>query len=105
MIYHNDDFIEIEFSKYPAVIVSCNDLNNEIYQVSIVEYEGDYMNIKKDNIKKKLSLTNHNKLSILSMFGDWFYEDHKRLFQSLIIENIDITPTEKNLLLLQVNLF
>lgn len=90
MIFQNDDFIKIDSSNYPAVIVSCNDFNSEKYLVSIVEYGGDYLFVENDNIIKKLSLTNEKKLSILSMFGSWFYESHKRLFQSLIIENINI---------------
>jgi len=78
------DFILIEKSKKPGLIVSKVE---DILLVSIYEYMGDYISV--DNNKSKyIELEVTEQLSILANFGEWFYEQHKELYQEIIINNI-----------------
>ena len=99
-------FISIKESNKPGVIISYdfNDLNNKIL-VSIHEYGGDYIWIDKnniyldnvdnldnldnlDNIDNIDNIDNYYKLSILANFNDWFYDQHKDIYQNLIINTL-----------------
>ena len=86
-IYRRGDFIDCNISKTPAVvIVQCSD-NNIL--ISIDEYNGDYTFIDPITVEIKLSnIDNYNRLSILAGFGKWFYEQHKELYQELIIDTL-----------------
>ena len=87
-------FISIKESNKPGVIISYdfNDLNNKIL-VSIHEYGGDYIwidknNIYLDNVDNIDNIDNYYKLSILANFNDWFYDQHKDIYQNLIINTL-----------------
>ena len=84
-------FISIKESNKPGVIISYdfNDLNNKIL-VSIHEYGGDYIWIDKNNIylDNVDNIDNYYKLSILANFNDWFYDQHKDIYQNLIINTL-----------------
>ena len=84
MNYNIGDFIITLRSYKPAFIISKDMEDN--FLVSITEFYGDYIWITKDEINNKPDLTIDEKLSILANFGDWFYEQHKILYQELIIE-------------------
>lgn len=85
MDYNIGDFIITYKSWKPALIISKNEVS---YLISIHEYNGDYMWISNSNIIKFADLKSEEKLSIVANFGDWFYDQHKLLYQELIIENL-----------------
>ena len=87
MNYNIGDFITINSSCKPAVIISKNDVISS-FLVSIQEYAGDYKWIYLNEIIKKEDLKSEEKLSLVASFGDWYYDQHKLLYQELIIENL-----------------
>ena len=87
MKYNIGDFIYTHRSNKPALIVSKNE-DVDSFLISIHEYGGDYMWIYLNDIIEKLDLKPEEKLSIVSKFGNWFYDEHKLLYQELIIENL-----------------
>ena len=74
-------------SEYPAIIIGKGEDGNIL--VSIVEYKGDYIWLSIVDVKKA-ELKAEEKLSILAMFGDFFYGIHREFYQELIIETIHI---------------
>ena len=85
------DFIITNFSSFPSLIISKNFSNgNNNYLITIHEYNGDYKLIKTNEINEIINLSIEQKLCILSTYGDWFYKEHKNIFQELIIECINI---------------
>lgn len=78
------DFILIEKSKKPGLIVSKEE---DILLVSIYEYMGDYISVDNNKVKY-INMLPEEQLSILANFGEWFYEQHKELYQEIIIKNI-----------------
>lgn len=85
MNYNIGDFIITYDSWKPAFVISKEKCSDWLL-VSIQEYLGDYQWINKSRIIKKADLTSEEKLSLLANFGDWYYEQHKLLYQELIIE-------------------
>ena len=85
------DFIITNFSNYPSLIIS-KDFNNinDYLLITIHEYNGDYKIIETNEIIEIINLSVEEKLCILSRYGDWFYDEHKNIFQELIIECINI---------------
>ena len=71
-------------SSYPGLIVKKYDKQ---LLVSIVEYKGDYIFCENKDVKKMV-LKPQEELYILSKFGNWFYDLHKLLYQSIILKNI-----------------
>lgn len=88
------DFIFTNYSNFPSLVISkIDDFDNLLfncYLITIHEYNGDYKIINDNEIINIINLTVEEKLSILSRYGDWFYEEHKSIFQELIIECINI---------------
>ena len=87
MNYNVGDFILTYKSDKPAIIISKNE-KTPSFLISISEYGGDYMWIFLNEIIKKPDLDSAEKLSCIAGFGEWFYDQHKLLYQELIIENI-----------------
>lgn len=87
MDYNIGDFIITTKSLKPALIISKDTHDNNMLLVSIDEYNGDYMWISKVNTNPAY-LKSEEKLSILANFGSWFYDQHKLIYQELIIENL-----------------
>ena len=89
MKYNVGDFILTHISNSPAIIilVSKDEYNNS-FLISINEYGGDYIWIYFNDIIKIANLNSEEKLSIIANFGEWFYEQHKILYQELLIENL-----------------
>tara|TARA_B100001057_G_C22806858_1_gene933812 strand:- start:909 stop:1211 length:303 start_codon:yes stop_codon:yes gene_type:complete len=87
MNYNIGDFIITDASLYPALIV---DKNNQAsyFLISIKEYNGDYKWLDPHLIIQLADIKSEEKLSILASFGNWFYQQHKLLYQQLIIENL-----------------
>jgi hypothetical protein len=84
--FNNHDFVITNQSKKPAPIISQKKYeNNYDYLISIDEYGGDY--IWTSDIKRANILT-EEKLSILANFEDFFYNEHKLLYQEIILETI-----------------
>lgn len=83
------DFIITNYSNFPSLIVSKN-IDNRFILVTIHEFNGDYKMIEDSEIIKIITLSVEEKLCILSRYGDWFYHEHKNIFQELIIECINI---------------
>lgn len=84
------DFIFTNYSNFPSLVISKIDDFDNCYLITIHEYNGDYKIINDNEIINIIYLTVEEKLSILTRYGDWFYEKHKSIFQELIIECINI---------------
>ena len=90
MNYNIGDFIVFErnhLSDTIGVIVNkweCN--NNDMnYLVSIKQFKGDYACMTIEHIKGIKNVSIEYKLSLLSSFGDWWYNHHKSIFQDLLV--------------------
>ena len=80
------DFVITSLSCEPGLVVSI-DKNIDHYDkllVSIHEYGGDYAFFDQSDVKK-IYINNYKALSILANYGEWFYEQHKELYQELLI--------------------
>lgn len=84
----NGDFINTSVSSKPAIVIINNfkDNTDEVL-ISINEYSGDYVFVKKNDVTIS-NIDNYEKLNILANFGDWFYEQHKDIYQEHIINTI-----------------
>ena len=78
------DFVLIKESKKPGLIISKVE---DRLLISIHEYNGDYIFVDYDNAEY-INMLPEEELSILANFGEWFYEQHKELYQEIIIKNI-----------------
>ena len=78
------DFVLIAESEKPGLIVSKVE---DRLLISIDEYNGDYILLDYDNAEY-INMLPQEQLSILANFGEWFYEQHKELYQEIIIKNI-----------------
>ena len=78
------DFVLIKESKKPGLIISKVE---DRLLISIHEYKGDYIFVDYDNAEY-INMLPEEELSILANFGEWFYEQHKELYQEIIIKNI-----------------
>ena len=87
MPYNIGDFISTNESSKPALIINKENQDSR-FLISIDEYNGDYMWISSNLINGQANLNSEEKLSILANFGSWFYDQHKLLYQELIIENL-----------------
>lgn len=87
-MFEKYSFIKLTQSSFPGIIIDFKD-NDLSYLISIVEYQGDYLFTDKGNIFE-ISLSPEEKLSILGKFGKWFYDQHKDIFQQVILENLQI---------------
>jgi len=77
------DFIISKHSINPSLIIKKIE---DSYLISITEYDGDYKLIPKtDAIFANLDAS--QELSILSKFGQWFYNEHKIIYQEIIIKH------------------
>ena len=82
MNYKVGDFIITNKSSKPALII--NKRNLELL-ISIVEYKGDYLWVAINEIEL-INLEPEEKMSILSLFGSWFYKEHTLIYQELLLE-------------------
>jgi len=78
------EFVSIAESKKPGLIVSKVE---DRLLISIHEYNGDYIFVDYDNAEY-INMLPEEQLSILANFGEWFYDQHKELYQEIIIKNI-----------------
>ena len=79
-----NNFIISPNSLKPSLIVSESDLQ---YLVTIDEFNGDYKWVDK-YVCDSINLSPEEELSILSNYGEWFYNQHKDIFQELILKNL-----------------
>lgn len=86
------DFIYTNKSKFPAFVISKDEIS---YLVSIIEYGGDYTRIAYENADP-INLESLEKLGILANFGDFFYNQHKELYQEILIEYLT-SISQKNI--------
>ena len=56
--------------------------------ISIPRYNGDYRVEDLYKLTKK-DVTPEDKLSLIGQFGSWWYNDHKSLYQSILIEALN----------------
>ena len=80
------DFVLIKESKKPGIIISTKVEDSLL--ISIHEYDGDYIFVDYNN-REYIDIEPEEKLSILANFGEWFYDEHKELYQEILIENIN----------------
>lgn len=80
----NGDFIITSKSSFPAVIIQKDETSS---LVSIQEYNGDYLFIDNTEINKT-NLKPEEELSLLSNYSTWFYNEHKNIFQEIILKNL-----------------
>ena len=78
------EFVLIKESKKPGLIISKVE---DRLLISIHEYRGDYILVDYNNTEY-INMLPEEELSILANFGEWFYEQHKELYQEIIIKNI-----------------
>lgn len=84
----NGDFVSTSVSCKSGVVITNNfHDDSEKALISIDEYGGDYIFINISDITIS-NINNYEKLSILAGFGEWFYEQHKELYQEHIINTI-----------------
>jgi len=62
--------------------------NDEYLCISIKRYGGDYVMRKKNSIKKK-DIPIEYKLSLISSFCSWWFQEHKSLYQEILVEAIN----------------
>jgi hypothetical protein len=86
IIINIGDFVYSNRSQHPSLVINKNTHQNQ-YLIAIDEYNGDYIWISHENIDP-VFLASEKKLSILANFGNWFYDQHKELYQEIIIENL-----------------
>ena len=79
-----NSFIISPSSLKPSLILKQSDSQ---YLVTIDEFNGDYKWVN-SNICNLINLQSEEELSILSNYGKWFYNDHKVIFQELILKNL-----------------
>ena len=84
MDLHIGDFIISPASNKPSLIIQ---ENCKSYLVTIDEYKGDYKWVDK-YVCSNTNLKPEEELSILSNYGEWFYSNHKIIYQELIIKNL-----------------
>lgn len=85
MELNNGDFIVSPNSNKPSLIIQQNQTS---FLVTIDEYNGDYKWVDK-YVCDSINLSPEYKLSLLSNYGQWFYEQHKDIFIELIIDNLN----------------
>ncbi len=80
------DFILTNFSKNPGLIINdkINDISNSLL-VSITEFKGDYIILDKKELKKTI-ISPLSAITILANYDNWFYEEHKDIFNEKIID-------------------
>ena len=79
-----NSFIISPNSLKPSLIVSESDLQ---YLVTIDEFNGDYKWINK-YVCDSINISPEEELSILSNYGEWFYNQHEDIFQEIILKNL-----------------
>ena len=79
-----NSFIISPNSLKPSLIINESELE---YLITVDEFSGDYKWVNKNECNL-IDLSLIKKLSILSNYGEWFYNDHKDIFQELILENL-----------------
>jgi len=70
-----------------GIVVGKGNALNPRTCISIKRFKGDYKVVENCNIKKKF-IPIEDKLSLIASFGDWWYNTHKSLYQSILIEAI-----------------
>ncbi len=78
------DFICCTSSHKPCLII---EEKEERILITIDEYNGDYMWIKKYKADK-IILNPEEELSLVLNYGDWFYKMHENIIQDIIIKNL-----------------
>jgi hypothetical protein len=58
------------------------------YLISIERYGGDYVWVDAEGIENILSIPIEYKISLISKFGDWWYDQHKSIYQQLLVDII-----------------
>jgi len=79
------DFIKTDKSCEPAVIIN---IDTDRALISIHEYFGDYVFVEFSDITPCNDIDNYKQLSVLAGFGEWFYTQHKNIYQELIINTL-----------------
>ena len=82
------DFIITKKSKLPGLIINNNVIINENSNnliVSIIEFKGDYIILNKYEVKKSI-ISPLKALIILANFNNWFYQEHKDIYNEKIID-------------------
>ena len=81
MSFNSGDFVVTAHSIKPGFVIN----KKNIYSlVSIHEYNGDYKWINNTGLQF-INLLPEEELSIIANFGEWFYEQHKNLYQEILI--------------------
>jgi len=82
------DFIITKISNNPGLIIDNNVIINENTKellVSISEFKGDYIILNKNEVKKSI-ISPLTALIILANFDNWFYQEHKDIYNEKIID-------------------
>ena len=84
MIFNSGDFVICAKSTKPALVIQSNERDSLI---SIFEYDGDYTYMDNDEAEIIL-LEPEEELSLIAEYGSWFYEQHKDMYQNIILKNL-----------------
>tara|TARA_Y100000389_G_scaffold162764_1_gene165673 strand:+ start:577 stop:843 length:267 start_codon:yes stop_codon:yes gene_type:complete len=79
-----NSFIISPNSLKPSLIIAESELQ---YLVTIDEFNGDYKWINK-YVCDSINISPEEELSILSNYGQWFYNQHEDIFQEIILKNL-----------------
>ena len=90
--FNKGDFIITSESNFPALVIEKNSQINNQLLISINGYNGDYKFCSINNITKA-DITIEEELSIIANFGNFFYDQHKLLYQEKIINCIILNNT------------
>ena len=70
------DFVQCtKRSTYPMLVVK---IENDHILCSVVEYKGDYVYLHNSEVKP-IKVSDHEKVSIISNFGDWWQVEYKHI--------------------------
>ena len=90
-MYHIGQFLLCNRSRYPVVVTSIDTHlatgpESIRYLVSRREFGGDYTFISYVNNIRSIDLDIYQKCGEIGSYGDWWYTQHKDIYQSMIIE-------------------
>ena len=90
-MYHIGQFLLCDRSRHPVVVVSIDTRlatgpESIVYLVSKREFNGDYTCVSYVNNTRPAIMNIYQKLYEIGQYGNWWYNVHKDIYQSLIIE-------------------
>tara|TARA_B110000438_G_C15799418_1_gene644439 strand:- start:2101 stop:2388 length:288 start_codon:yes stop_codon:yes gene_type:complete len=94
-MYYIGQFLLCDRSRYPVVVVNIDTRlatgpESIVYLVSKREFGGDYTCVSYANNTRPIDLDIYQKCAEIGKYGDWWYSIHKDIYQSMIIQLLNI---------------